>query len=152
MIATQKKTRRNVLLVLGLAAANLIFFLTIWMSSKYDDVSLDQFIYQAKTSAAGANRSIFNSAVVRVGVFGIAATVLEVGLYLLCTGHFQNRLSAKRLYETLRTKGICSLITNKVTPIVVSLLVVSLTFFSIKMDALAYVYTTNSDSDFIEEN
>lgn len=75
-------TCRNVLLALALLAGNLLFFLTIWMASKYDKVTLDQFIYQMKSSAAGANRSIFNSAVVRVGVFGVVSTVLE----LRCTG------------------------------------------------------------------
>ena len=42
---------RSVLLALGLLAGNLLFFLTIWMASKYDNVTLDQFIYQMKSSA-----------------------------------------------------------------------------------------------------
>ena len=57
-----KRLGRSMLAIVCLLAGNLLFFLTIWMASKYDKVTLDQFIYQMKSSAAGANRSIFNSA------------------------------------------------------------------------------------------
>ena len=43
---------RTVGMVLALLAGNLLFFLTIWMVNKYDKVTLDQFIYAAKSSAA----------------------------------------------------------------------------------------------------
>ena len=84
--------KAGIVLVLGLLAGNLLFFLTIWMASKYDKVTLDQFIYQMKSSAAGANSSITNSAVIRVGVFGIAATILELVLYKLCSGDVRQSL------------------------------------------------------------
>ena len=74
----RKNILRGTLPAIGLLAGNLVFFLTIWMASKYDKVTIDQFIYAAKSSAAGANRSLANSAMVRVGVLGVAATALIV--------------------------------------------------------------------------
>ena len=74
----KQRNYRAALLALTLLAGNLLFFLTIWMASKYDRVTLDQFIYQMKSSAAGANRNLINSAVIRVGLFGVAATALEL--------------------------------------------------------------------------
>ena len=49
----QKKANRwhGALMALILLAGNLLFFLTIWLASKYDKVTLDQFIYQMKSSA-----------------------------------------------------------------------------------------------------
>ena len=77
----RKTILRGAMTALCLLAGTLVFFLTIWMASKYDKVTLDQFIYAAKSSAAGANRSLINSAAVRVGVLGVAATLAELGLY-----------------------------------------------------------------------
>ena len=97
------KTRQNKMskrLGRSMLAGNLLFFLTIWMASKYDKVTLDQFIYQMKSSAAGANRSIFNSAVVRVGVFGVVSTVLELALYWLCRGEALRAWFLRRFRNT----------------------------------------------------
>ena len=38
-----------------LLVANLLFFWMVWMLGKYDRISLDQVIFQLKTSAAGAS-------------------------------------------------------------------------------------------------
>ena len=71
-----RPSRRGVLAALLLLAGNLLFFLTIWMATKYDKVTLDQFVYQMKSSAVGANSDLINSAAVRVGLFGVALTAL----------------------------------------------------------------------------
>ena len=77
----QKAKRRQRTAAVFTLLANLVFFLTIWLLSKYDQISLDQVIFQMKTSAAGANSDLMNSAYLRVGAFGIVATLIEVGLY-----------------------------------------------------------------------
>ena len=57
--------------VILLTVANLIIFLTIWLSDKYDNLLIDQVLYQMKSPAAGATHTLRNSAFIRVGLFGI---------------------------------------------------------------------------------
>ena len=78
--------KRLIASIVVLLAGNLMFFLTVWLLSKYDQVRLDQVIFQMKTSAAGANRSLLGSAFVRVGGFGVGATLIEVFLHMWLSG------------------------------------------------------------------
>lgn len=143
---------RELLVALGLLAGNLLFFLTIWMASKYDKVTLDQFIYQMKSSAAGANRSLRNSAVVRVGVFGVAATVLEFGLYWLCSGHVLKVIKASRLYRWFHKTRFSRFVVRRAVALVVALLVFSVSLFTVKLDLVDYVNAATSESEFIEDH
>ncbi len=135
-----------------LLAGNLLFFLTIWLANKYDDVSLDQFIYQLKSSAAGANRSIFNSAVVRVGVFGVVATVLEMLLYQLCAGHVKDKWKRSRSYIRFRTSKFSRFIVRRALALVLVILLMSASLFTVKLDLLQFVSAATSESVFIENH
>ncbi len=145
-------TCRNVLLALGLLAGNLLFFLTIWMASKYDKVTLDQFIYQMKSSAAGANRSIFNSAVVRVGVFGIVSTLLELALYWLSTGNALQILRSSRIYRRFRSSRFSRFIVRRSVALVMAVLVFSCCLFTVKLDLVQFVSAAATESEFIEDH
>ena len=142
----------NIGALAGLLAANLIFFLAIWLASKYDKVSLDQFIYQMKTSAAGANRSLAKSAVVRVGLYGVLLTAAEVLIFLVCSGYFKNLLHDNKLYIKLTTSRVSRFITRRALPIALTGLVIAISFFSFKLDLPHYVSAIASDSTFIEEH
>ena len=133
---------RNMLLVLVLLAGNLLFFLTIWMASKYDKVTLDQFIYQMKSSAAGANRSLFNSAVVRVGVFGVAATALELLLYRSC------RAAVRRV----RAGRFARFVVRRTVALVTAVLVFAAGLFTVKLDLIQFVSAAATESEFIEDH
>ncbi len=141
----------RLLTLLCILAGNLLFFLTIWMANKYDDVSIDQFIYQLKTSAAGANRSLANSAVVRVGVFGIVMTIVEVFIYALCSGKFQRLLKENSRYLRFCATKVCRFISKKALPIALCLLIFSVSFFTVKLDVVDYVSAITTESSFIEE-
>lgn len=152
----EKKSRKrlwlSILSVVLLLAGNLLVFLTIWLSSKYDDVSLDQFVYQMKTSAAGANRSIANSAVVRVGVFGIVLTLIEVLVYMTSTGSFAKYLQKWSWYAKFAASKFCRFISKTALPISLCMLLIGLSFFTIRMEFIDYVAAMTTESDFIEEH
>ena len=95
---------RGILSIIGLLFGNLLVFLTIWLANKYDHVSLDQFIYQMKSPATGANRSLLNSAWIRVGLYGIILTTIEIIAYLAMSGALK-KLFKDSVYYLF---GICS--------------------------------------------
>ncbi len=135
----KRSTYRDLLVALGLLAGNLIFFLTIWMASKYDKVTLDQFVYQMKSSAAGANRSLANSALVRVGGFGVGAAVLEFGYYRHC---FRRR----------RPSSCSRFIVRRAAALVLALVIFASCLFTVKLDLIEYVSAAASPSEFIEDH
>lgn len=139
---------RSVLLALGLLAGNLLFFLTIWMASKYDNVTLDQFIYQMKSSAAGANRSIFNSAVVRVGVFGVGSTLLQLMLYCLCAG----KLRSAQSFPQFRSSKFARFVARRALPLTLAVMVFSASLFTVKLNLVRFVSAAATESMFIEDH
>ena len=150
MDVTKKITRksnvwRGTMLALALLFGNLLYFLTVWMANKYDKVTLDQFIYQMKSSAAGANRSLFNSAVVRVGVFGVAATVAELGLYLLSTG---------KLMQVLQFRGtkFARFVARRAVALTMAVLFFAAGFFTVKLDLVQFVSAAATESEFVEDH
>lgn len=143
---------RNLWICLGLIAGNLLFFLTVWLANKYDDVSLDQFVYQLKSSAAGANRSIANSAVFRVGVLGLGTAALEIFLYLISSGYFRNSLKRHPMYVKFRRTRVSGFIARRAVSLTVAVLVLSVCFFTLRLDVINYVDALTTDSEFIEDH
>ena len=143
-----KRLGRSMLAIVCLLAGNLLFFLTIWMASKYDKVTLDQFIYQMKSSAAGANRSIFNSAVVRVGVFGVVSTILELALYWLCRGE---ALRA-RFIRKFRNTRFARFVSRRAVALVMAILVFSACLFTVELNLVQFVSAATTESVFIEDH
>ena len=133
---------RTVGMVLTLLAGNLLFFLTIWMANKYDKVTLDQFIYAAKSSAAGANRSLMNSAKVRVGVFGVGAAVLELLLYRRCVEAVR-RVKAGRFARFVVRRAVA---------LVVAVLIFAAGLFTVKLNLVQFVGAAATESEFIEDH
>lgn len=152
----KRRALKRAISVCCLLLGNLIFFLTIWLASKYDRVSLDQFIYQLKTSSAGANRSLLGSAYVRVGLFGFLLTGIEIFSYLLLTGALPSVM--KRIVKNEATRGkirrhkICRFMVRHVMPLGMIALILGLSFFTVMLNIPQYVSGTLSDSSFIGEN
>ena len=133
---------RSVLTVLGLLAGNLLFFLTIWMASKYDHVTLDQFVYAAKSSNAGANSSLMTSALVRVGGFGVVATVLELLLYRGCM----------KAVRQVRAGKLARFVVRRAVALTVALLVFAAGFFTVKLNLVRFVSAAATESGFVEDH
>lgn len=132
----------SVLMMLVLLAGNLLFFLTIWMASKYEHVTLDQFVYAAKSSNAGANRSLMNSCMVRVGGFGVAATVLELMLYRSC-------VDAVRQVKAGR---FARFVVRRAVALTVAGMIFAAGFFTVKLNLVRFVSAAATDSEFIEDH
>lgn len=168
----EKKTRwKKITAAILLLTGNLIYFLTLWMTRKYDKVSLDQFLYNLKASAAGANSSLMNSAYVRVGVFGIGLTLIEIFLYLLFVGKFDRQVKlignycvrfakfmrrhlqkAAQLVRRIPWKRCFQFFARHVLPISVAVLLFACTFFLTKLGVPEYVNKKSTESDFIEKH
>ncbi len=149
---SRKRLWLNILAAVLLLAGNLLVFLTIWLANKYDDVSLDQFVYQMKTSAAGANRSLANSAIVRVGVFGIVLTLIEVAVYLISAGTFAKYLKKWTWYVRYAASKLCRFVIKAALPVSLCMLIIGLSFFTVRLDFVDYVSAITTESDFIENN
>lgn len=151
-MATKTKVKHNWFAILGLLCGNLLFFLTIWMGSKYEKVSIDQFIYAMKASSSGANSSLLGSAFIRVGVFGVGLTVLEVLFYMLCSGSFQERFKQSKRYLAFQTSRLSKFIVKRALPLALAILIVGVSFFVVGLDVVGYVSAITTESKFIENH
>lgn len=152
MIKTKKRRFYYTTAIICLIGANLLFFLTIWLLDQYDQVTLDQFIYAMKASPAGANRQIAGSAVLEVGVYGIALALVEIYFWKMCNGRFEKRLEKIRLYIKFRATKLCRLITKRALALGSACLLLSTLFFCIKLNVFGYAGDLITDSHLIEEH
>lgn len=135
-----------------LILANIIFFLTVWLLSQYDRVYFDQFLYTLKSASHGAQRSIVASCVVTVGLLGAVFTLLEILLYFIFSGKFEAKFNKYVFYTNYCKSSICSFIKKSAFPFALAGFVFALTLFIFRLDVIPYVGTTNTESDFIEDN
>ncbi len=151
MSAKKKFNKKALIAGLLLLGGNLLFFFTVWLLSKYDNIDLDQVLFQMKSPASGAHKNLLTSAFLRVGVFGFAATGLEIFLYLLSSGRLQKRFVKSKRYLSYCTSKVCAFFRRYTLSLSAGLLTVSLLFFMIKLEVLSYIGAITTDSDFIKE-
>lgn len=152
MISSIKKNKKTILSVLLLLGGNFLFFLTLWLAQKYEKVYLDQFLYQMKTSAAGVHRALAGSAVIRVGVFFLVASLAELALYQLLSGRMARRLQGRHKYTKYCTGRVCAFFRRSYLALSVSAMVLCIGFFMVQMDVIAYAGRQADESDFIQEH
>ncbi len=148
--ARKKHIKAGVGVVL-LLLANVIFFLTLWLLQKYDRVYFDQILYQISTSAAGTPKGLSWSAVV-YGLWGLLSATVTILLYLFLSGNLKRIFDRFKWYVSYSSKRVCRFFQKRVLPLSLALFVSATAFFMIRLDVIGYVYTTNVDSDFIEEH
>lgn len=136
----------HIILLLG----NFLLLWTIWLLNKYDCVSLDQILYQMKTSAAGTNRNLMGSAAVRVGVFGVLLTGVEVFLYYALSGDLAQKWSRSKRYLAYCGSNFCERFKKSALPIAILNLAVALVLFITQLQVFRYIGTTSTESDFIK--
>lgn len=136
--------------ILMLAAGNAIFFLTVWMANKYDHVYIDQFIYQLKAPATGAERTLLGSGIVRVGLFDLLLTVAEIYGYLLCAGKFKHKFQDAAKYMKFCASGFARFITRKAVTLTSWVLLLAVAYFMISLDVVKYIEYQSTDSKLIE--
>lgn len=153
VLAKKKKVNKKlvtaaVLITLG----NALFFFTIWLLSKYDHIYLDQVLFQLKAPAVGANRTLASSAVVRVGVFAVVLTGIEIFLYMLLGGYKNKWKTKSGRYAKYCAGKVCAFFKKTAIPVALATLLIAATLFVAKLEVGDYISVSSTESDFIGEN
>lgn len=146
-----KFSKRAILATLLLLGGNLLFFFTVWLLSKYDNIDLDQVLFQMKSPASGAHKNLLTSAFFRVGVFGFGLTGIELLLHTLLTGKFKKRLQNSKRYMHYCTTKACRIFKKIALPFSAGMLLVAVLFFTIKLEVISYIGGLTHETDFIKE-
>lgn len=154
ILQKQKKhnIRRAVIACILVQGANMLFFLTQWLATRYDRVSLEQVLYQMQTSISGTSKKLTSSASIRVGVFGTLLTLAEVWAYLILSGNAKKLLPRWKAYTDYCHGKLCNFFTRRMLPLAMALLMTSLMLFGFRMEIFAYVENSVTPSDFIEQH
>ncbi len=144
----KKKLIWSLILLLG---GNLLLFLLIWLLNKYDNIYLDQILFQIKSPAVGTNKNLLSSAYIRVGLFGVLLTALEVFLYRILSG-YSKKLKAKQGYIEYCSKKVCAFFKKTALPFALATLLLAVSLFITKLKVVPYIDTVSEESDFIKEH
>ncbi len=147
-----RPTAYRVAAIMGLLLASLLFSLAVWLDNEYDNVSIDQFLYQMKTPAAGADMTLTFYAVAKVGSLCILLLTLGLLLYYFCAGCFSAKLKNSARYHQFCKTAFCRFITKGALPLSLTLTVLASAFFAVKLKVPDYVQAMTNESDFIEEH
>lgn len=148
----KKRNKKNIAALIILLAGNALFLLTIWLASKYDRVTLDQFVYQMKSSAIGTIPSLTGSVIFTVGVLGVLITAVEAVLFMFLTGKIGKRFHENKIYKKLSGNCINRFVIKRVLPLTLAVLIISTIFFTVKLNVVHYVSALATDSTFVEDN
>lgn len=152
-MSKKKKINKKALIAgLLLLGGNLLFFFTIWLLSKYDNIDLDQVLFQMKSPASGAHKNLLNSAFLRVGVFGFVGTGLCIFLYFVLSGRIKKFFQNQKRYIAYCNTKVCRFFKKYMLSISSVLLCFSVLFFMIKLEVFGYIGAITTDSDFIKEH
>lgn len=148
-ISAEQKKKIAALIVLLLG--NLLLFLLIWLLNKYDNIYIDQILFQIKSPAVGANKNLLGSAYIRVGFFGIVLTAFEVFLYRLLSGNIK-KFKKYKVYTKYCLSKATSFFAKTAFPVAIATVVLAVSLFVLKLKIVPYISTVSTESDFIKEN
>lgn len=147
-----KNKKKTVAAWLFMIAANSLFTFTLWLLNEYDQIRLEQFLYQFKTSNAGSESKLVLSGVLCTVGFGIMLCLIDLALYYMLSGKFANMLKNSRRYINFCSGKVCNFFRERALHLSLALLVCSMLFFVSELHVVAYLTTSVTESDFIEEN
>ena len=137
------------LLVLG---GNLLFFLMLWISNKYDDVQFDQILYQLKSPVAGTNGDIVSSAIFDVVFIGVILTFAELFAVFYLTGALKRFYGRFAFYAKASTTKFGGFLKKHFMKLASLSLVISIISCIFGMNIHTFAINLFRKSDFIEEN
>ncbi len=149
-MSNRKFKKSHIIALFLLLGGNLLFLFTLWLLSKYDHILLDQIIYQMKTSGAGANEDLLNSAYVRVILFGILLTAGEFFLWRIIAGKMVGWKEKYSRYATFCEGKICAFFKRHTIPMAAGMLTISVLFFALELRVASYIHKATTETDFIE--
>lgn len=145
-----KWSKRQIAAFIILLLSNFLLLWTVWLLQKYDNVSLDQILYQMKTSAAGTNLNLMGSAGVRVGLFGVLLTAAEIVAYHIFAGDLKEKWGHLPRYAAYCGRKISRLIKSSALWFSLLNLAVSVVLFITQLNVFSYIGATSTESDFIK--
>ena len=153
-LTKEEKRRRAGIVTAGflMLLACVVFFATIWFLINYDDIRLDQILYQMKAPAEGTPAYYTGRAVSHVGSWSILLAIGLFFVYMCISGRLTKLLARFPRYLKYTESKVCAFFRDHYIRISAWLLVVACLFFCLKLKVGAYVVTTSTPSDFIEEN
>lgn len=152
MERNKKRIRDQAIAAIVTLGANLLLFYTRFVTNRYDDVSLDQILYQNQTSISGTNSDFAATAVIQVGGYGVLLTLVYIVAYLLLSGRGGKQLEQWKRYLQYCHSKVCRFFSRRVVSLSLALLLVSVLMFSSQLKVFSYVGNTVTESDFIEQN
>ena len=132
--------------------ACVVFFATVWFLIQYDDIRLDQILYQMQAPADGTPSYYTGRAVSNVGAWSILAAAGLFGLYMLLSGRVKKLIDRSNGYRKYVQGKVCDYFREHYISLSAYLLTAALLFFLVELKAIPYLVTTSTPSDFIEEN
>ena len=152
----KRERNRHIAAVVITFAGNAIFYLTLWLLSKYDHVYFDQILFQIKTTTEGVQGGLALSGVASVGLLALGTTLVMVFLYLLLSGKLFGKLKAifekNRKYKDYCKSKSCRFFVKRAMSLALTVFMVCLIVFITQLDVFAYVDTISTESDFIEDH
>ncbi len=148
----KKKIRKAVVAGAIILLANMLLFLTQWLASRYDRVSLEQILYQMQTSISGTSKKLTSSAALRVGGFGALLTAFEIVLYFVLSGGASEKLTKWSAYRSYCASRVCRFFSKRAVSLAIAILLLSVATFAVNLEVLSYVENSVTESDFIEQN
>ena len=145
-----KWSKRQIAAFIILLLSNFLLLWTVWLLQKYDNVSLDQILYQMKTSAAGTNLNLMGSAGVRVGLFGVLLTAAEIAAYHILAGDLKEQWGHLARYAAYCGSKVSRLIKSSALWFSLLNLAVSVVLFITQLNVFGYIGATSTESDFIK--
>jgi len=145
----KKKITKNQAAAALFSLGTLLFFLFRWLANKYDKISLDQILYQIKTTASGTGSDVVSSVFVEVGLFGVLGIAAGIGAWFLLGGRVK-RLCKYPRYQKWRESKVCAFISTHALSLSVAALIGALLAGILWLHVVSYVESQSEESDFIE--
>ena len=144
-------TRKKLMAAVITLGANLLFFLTRFLTSRYDRISLDQLIYQSQTSISGTDSNFAASAVMQVGGLGCLMTVICFLMYHLLSGSGKWLVKWEK-YRKYCCGKVCDFFKHRALALSIVMLLCSVVIYTARLEVFSYVGNAVTESDFIEEH
>ena len=149
---TKKFKAKIVFAVLFVLAANMLFFLMLWILNRYDDVQFDQILYQLKSPATGTGGGLVVDAMLNVVLLGTLVAAAEIFVYIFFAGKLKCWFGKFKKYVSYCATRVAGFLKKHFMPIASMSLTVSILIFIFRLGVLSFVINAFIDSDFIEEN
>lgn len=128
----------------------LLLFLTLWLCDCYDDVSLENMLFQLKTSSEGVHAVLTSSWILRVGLLSVLFTGLTVFVYRLLFGKYSYLLKNAAWHLSFSKTAAYRFFRDRILLPALCVFFAVLVVFIGQFKVIARVSASATESSFIE--